>query len=92
MRAPPRFPLPFAAHRSFRTPPDPGITSPGIGLANQIKRHRLNPIHPISFVASALNFGSCRTVVSGALSTTELYRIAVWAFGAFRTSGLRYNH
>ncbi len=37
-RAPPRFPRPFAAHRSFLMPDEPGITSPRSGLQTRIPR------------------------------------------------------
>ncbi len=44
IRAPPRFPLPFAAHRSFRTPPDPCYHVAGIGMVDQVHCQFLNAI------------------------------------------------
>jgi hypothetical protein len=45
IRAPPRFPLPFAAHRNFRAPPAPGITSPASRMVNQIDGHGVDAVH-----------------------------------------------
>src|SRR5260221_2119297 len=73
IRAPPRFPLPFAAHRNFRVPPAPGITSPASGWSIRYTATASIPSAPINSVASALNFGNCRTVISGASSTTQEY-------------------
>ena len=44
IRAPPRFPLPFAAHRSFRTPPDPWYHVAGIGMVDQVDCQLLDAI------------------------------------------------
>src|SRR5450759_5373085 len=73
IRAPPRFPLPFAAQRNFRAPPAPGITSPSSGWSIRWAATASIPSAPISFVASALNFGNCRTVISPAPSTLQDY-------------------
>src|SRR5947209_18274083 len=44
IRAPPRLPFPFAAHRSFRTPPDPGIMTPASGRSLKVSGQRLYAI------------------------------------------------
>ena len=44
MRAPPRFSLPFAAHRSFRAPPQARNHVASVGMIDQIDRYCLNAI------------------------------------------------
>ena len=44
MRAAPRFPLPFAAHRNFRAPPAPGNHVPNVRMVNQINGHRFDSV------------------------------------------------
>jgi hypothetical protein len=74
IRVPPRFPLPFAAHRNFRTPTRSLYHVAGIRMVNQINGHRLNAIRPDQFGSFGLELWQLQNCD---LERINIYRIAV---------------
>src|SRR6185295_300463 len=85
-RAPPRLPLPGTAHRSFLTPPVPGIRSPACGFA---ATNATNSTRSDSGIKSRVSFRnrSVSTTVIGARITFNYTQIAyIRASGPARAS------
>jgi CRISPR/Cas system endoribonuclease Cas6 (RAMP superfamily) len=79
IRAPPRFPLPFAAHRSYRAPLAPGYHVSSFRVVDQVIRQRLDAdcsdqLHGVRLELRQLQDRNLRR---GAHHLT-IYRIAVW--------------
>src|SRR3954447_4189404 len=84
IRAPPRFPFPFAAHRSLRTPPDPGITSPASGRSTRYEPSFLNTLGPNQVRRLGLELRQLEDRDLGRLvHYPRVYRIAVGHLGTW---------
>jgi hypothetical protein len=90
--------LPFAPRRPSQFPNSARSRYhvASIRMVNQINSNRLNPTAPISSVASALNFGSCRTAISGATFAIQEYTAVRYSYlyrridaGVCSAAGLR---